>query len=178
MRRGWDPQQGESVDPELSPLSLTVNCYCCSRENTVLGDIQFVPNDACIVDLRIGLPNEVPGLFWSFNFHPGQTILSSTGSCGSSYRAFSSLLSSHSKGYNITYNRKMVPPLTRKSGISIAIVGQCEVDTPTVQSIDRYRCRCSHSISSPFGSESLYLDNGIGTTERFVLVGAAVQEVF
>ncbi|KAK8499193.1 hypothetical protein V6N13_072349 [Hibiscus sabdariffa] len=72
----------------------------------------------------------------------------------------------------------MVPPLTRKSGISIAIVGQCEVDTPTVQSIDRYRCRCSHSISSPFGSESLYLDNGIGTTERFVLVGAAVQEVF
>ena len=76
------------------------------------------------------------------------------------------------------FNRKMVPPLTRKSGISIAIVGQCEVDTPTVQSIDRYRCRCSHSISSPFGSESLYLDNGIGTTERFVLVGAAVQEVF
>lgn len=68
-----------------------------------------------------------------------------------------------------------MPPLTRKSGISIAIVG---VDTPTVQSIDRYRCRCSHSISSPFGSESLYLDNGIGTTERFVLVGAAVQEVF
>lgn len=69
-----------------------------------------------------------------------------------------------------------MPPLTRKSGISIAIVGQCEVDTPTVQSIDR--CRCSNSISSPFGSESLYLDNRIGTTERFVLVGAAVQEVF
>ncbi|KAK8622027.1 hypothetical protein V6N13_097654 [Hibiscus sabdariffa] len=63
----------------------------------------------------------------------------------------------------------MVPRLTRKSGISIAIVGQCEVDTPTVQSIDRYRCRCSHFISSPFGSKSLYLDNGIGTTERFVL---------
>lgn len=36
-------------------------------DNTVLGDIQFVPNDACIVDLRIGLPNDVPG--WSF--HPG-----------------------------------------------------------------------------------------------------------
>ncbi|KAK8624955.1 hypothetical protein V6N13_089839 [Hibiscus sabdariffa] len=72
----------------------------------------------------------------------------------------------------------MVPPLTRKSGISIAIVEQCEVDTPTVQSIDHYRCRCSHSISSPFSSESLYLDNGIGTTERFVLVGATVQEVF
>ncbi|KAK8538884.1 hypothetical protein V6N12_034591 [Hibiscus sabdariffa] len=35
------------------------------------------------------LPNEVPGLFWSFNFHPGQMILSSTGSCGSSYRAIS-----------------------------------------------------------------------------------------
>ncbi|KAA8547113.1 hypothetical protein F0562_003557 [Nyssa sinensis] len=30
---------------------------------TVLGDIQFVPKDACIVDLRIGLPNEVPGCF-------------------------------------------------------------------------------------------------------------------
>ncbi|KAK8628648.1 hypothetical protein V6N13_009234 [Hibiscus sabdariffa] len=28
-------------------------------------------------------------LFWSFNFHPGQMILSSTGSCGSSYRAIS-----------------------------------------------------------------------------------------
>lgn len=26
--------------------------------NTVLGGIQFVPNDACIVDLRRGLPNE------------------------------------------------------------------------------------------------------------------------
>ncbi|KAK9003072.1 hypothetical protein V6N11_060643 [Hibiscus sabdariffa] len=58
-------------------------------ENTVLGDIQFVLNDACIVDLRIGMPNEVPGLFWSFNFHSGQMILSSTGSCGSSYRAIS-----------------------------------------------------------------------------------------
>ena len=29
----------------------------------MLGGIQFVPNDACIVDLRIGLPNEVPGCF-------------------------------------------------------------------------------------------------------------------
>ncbi|KAK8692190.1 hypothetical protein V6N13_075665 [Hibiscus sabdariffa] len=75
----------------------SANSICCKKpgveghpgENTVLGDIQFVPNDACIVDLRIGLPNEVPGLFWSFNFHPGQTILSSTGSCGSSYRAIS-----------------------------------------------------------------------------------------
>ena len=27
-------------------------------ENTMLRGIQFVPNDACIVDLRIGLPNE------------------------------------------------------------------------------------------------------------------------
>ena len=48
------------------------NSICCKKprveghpgENTVLGDIQFVPNDACcIVDLRIGLPNEVPGCF-------------------------------------------------------------------------------------------------------------------
>ncbi|CAK9136071.1 unnamed protein product [Ilex paraguariensis] len=32
-------------------------------DNTVLGDIEFVPNDASIVDLRMGMPNEVLGCF-------------------------------------------------------------------------------------------------------------------
>ncbi|CAK9170987.1 unnamed protein product, partial [Ilex paraguariensis] len=32
-------------------------------DNTMLGDIEFVPNDACIVDLRMGVPNEVLGYF-------------------------------------------------------------------------------------------------------------------
>ena len=47
----------------------SANSICCKKlrveghpgDNAVLGGIQFVLNDACIVDLRIGLPNEVPG---------------------------------------------------------------------------------------------------------------------
>lgn len=49
----------------------SANSICCKKprveghpgDNTVLGGIPFSPNDACIVDLRIGLPNEVPGCF-------------------------------------------------------------------------------------------------------------------
>ena len=49
----------------------SANSICCKKlrveghpgENTLLGDIKIVPNDACIVDLRMGPPNEVPGCF-------------------------------------------------------------------------------------------------------------------
>ncbi|CAK9174777.1 unnamed protein product [Ilex paraguariensis] len=53
----------------LGDIEFVPNDACIPRveghpgDNTVLGDIEFVPNDACIVDLRMDLPNEVPGCF-------------------------------------------------------------------------------------------------------------------